>query len=91
MFETLMPLHADRYHLIAPDYPGIGASDAPAPAGFAYTFDHLAAVVGAFAEALDLKSYVLVHAGLWRTGGLSPRAGASGARAGPHHPERCRA
>jgi len=59
MFDSLMPLLADRYHLIAPDYPGFGHSDAPAPAQFAYTFDHLAAVIGGLIDALGLKSYVL--------------------------------
>jgi pimeloyl-ACP methyl ester carboxylesterase len=44
MFAGLIELLADRYHLIAPDYPGFG-SDAPDPQAFAYTFDHLAAVV----------------------------------------------
>jgi pimeloyl-ACP methyl ester carboxylesterase len=32
MFETLIPLLADRYHIIAPDYPGFGLSEAPPPA-----------------------------------------------------------
>jgi pimeloyl-ACP methyl ester carboxylesterase len=59
MFDTLMPLLADRYHLIAPDYPGFGQSDAPPAEEFAYTFDHLGDVVVKFADALELKSYVL--------------------------------
>jgi pimeloyl-ACP methyl ester carboxylesterase len=41
MFDTLMPLLASRYHLIAPDYPGFGQSEAPSPAQYRYTFDHL--------------------------------------------------
>src|SRR5450432_3367105 len=36
MFATLMPWLADRYHLVAPDYPGFGHSDAPDPRHFAY-------------------------------------------------------
>jgi pimeloyl-ACP methyl ester carboxylesterase len=59
MFDTLMPLLADRYHLIAPDYPGFGQSDAPPADEFAYTFDHLGEVVVKFADALGLKNYVL--------------------------------
>ena len=82
MFETLMPLLADHYHLIAPDYPGFGASDAPEPAGFAYTFDHLAAVIGAFTEALGLKSYVLF---------MQDYGGPVGFRLALAHPERVRA
>src|SRR6202021_3448241 len=41
MYETLIPLLATRYHLIAPDYPGFGQGDAPPPSEYAYTFDHL--------------------------------------------------
>ena len=42
MFEPLFARLSDRYHLIAPDYPGFGHSDWPDPMKFAYTFDHLA-------------------------------------------------
>src|SRR5215467_126401 len=42
MYDGLIPLLAGRYHLIAPDYPGFGQSDAPPPSQYAYTFDHLA-------------------------------------------------
>jgi pimeloyl-ACP methyl ester carboxylesterase len=41
-FDTLIPLLATRYHLIAPDFPGFGQSDAPPPSSYAYTFDRLA-------------------------------------------------
>lgn len=44
MFRTLMPALQDRFHLIAPDYPGFGNTDLPDPASFEYTFDHLAAI-----------------------------------------------
>ena len=59
MFATLMPLLADRYHLVAPDYPGFGRSEAPDPARFAYTFDHLAAVMDRFTQAIGLKRFAL--------------------------------
>ncbi|HEV2213245.1 MAG TPA: alpha/beta hydrolase [Gammaproteobacteria bacterium] len=59
MFQGLMPLLADRYHLIAPDYPGFGLSDAPAEDKFAYTFDHITQVMDDFTEALGLKHYSL--------------------------------
>src|SRR5580698_873540 len=39
-FDSLIPLLATRYHLIAPDFPGFGQSDAPSPTYYAYTFDH---------------------------------------------------
>lgn len=41
-FDTLIPLLATRYHLIAPDFPGFGQSDAPPPSSYSYTFDHIA-------------------------------------------------
>jgi len=59
MYQGLMPLLADRYHLIAPDYPGFGNSDAPPPAAFAYTFDHITQVMDDFTLALGLKHYSL--------------------------------
>lgn len=59
MFEPLLSRLADRYRLIAPDYPGFGHSDAPAPERFAYTFDHLAQVIEAFTRTLDLAQYAL--------------------------------
>src|SRR5579871_6215702 len=42
MFEPLFSRMSDRYHLVAPDYPGFGHSDWPDPKKFAYTFDHIA-------------------------------------------------
>ena len=59
MFEPLFAQLADRYHVVAPDYPGFGHSDWPDPKKFAYTFDHIAEVVNHFAEALGLSRYVL--------------------------------
>ena len=59
MFATLIPLLADRYHLVAPDYPGFGESDVPPAAQFHYTFDHLAEVMGHFTNQLGLHSYAL--------------------------------
>jgi pimeloyl-ACP methyl ester carboxylesterase len=58
-FDTLIPLLATRYHLIAPDFPGFGHSDAPEPAAYAYTFDHLARTIDDFLAAIDLKRYSL--------------------------------
>jgi hypothetical protein len=45
MFESLLARLADRYHLVAPDYPGFGHSDWPDPKRFDYTFDHIASVI----------------------------------------------
>ena len=57
MFRNLLPLLADHYHLVAPDLPGFGFSDAPARAPFSYTFDHLASVVERFTEVVGLTRY----------------------------------
>src|SRR6478672_5587827 len=59
MFEPLFARLSDRYHLIAPDYPGFGHSDWPDPKRFAYTFDHLAEIMNRFTEALGLSRYTL--------------------------------
>ena len=59
MFRDLMPMLADRFHLIAPDYIGFGHSDAPLRNEFAYTFDNLAAHVSGLVDVLGLKDYIL--------------------------------
>ena len=59
MYEPLLARLADRYRLVAPDYPGFGHSDAPDAKNFAYTFDHLASVMDGFVQALGLTTYVL--------------------------------
>src|SRR5579872_5829114 len=59
MFRDLMPRLADRYHMVAPDLPGFGFSDAPARDEFKYTFDNLARVIGAFAGKIGLPRYTL--------------------------------
>src|ERR1700726_2412622 len=59
MFEPLFSRLSDRYHLVAPDYPGFGHSDWPDAKKFAYTFDHIAEVMNHFTEALGLSRYTL--------------------------------
>ena len=59
MFRDLIPLLADRYHLVAPDYPGFGYSARPKVTEFNYTFDHLADVMEGFVDALGLTRYSL--------------------------------
>jgi pimeloyl-ACP methyl ester carboxylesterase len=59
MFEPLFSRLSDRYHLVAPDYPGFGHSDWPDPKKFAYTFDHIAKIMNHFTEALGLSHYTL--------------------------------
>ncbi len=57
MFRNLIPLLADRYHVIAPDYPGYGQSDAPDRSGFEYTFANLADIVDKLTVALEATHY----------------------------------
>jgi pimeloyl-ACP methyl ester carboxylesterase len=59
MFEPLFTRLADRYHLVAPDYPGFGHSDWPDPRQFAYTFDHCADIVNSFTDSLGLTRFTL--------------------------------
>src|SRR5579862_4221568 len=59
MFEPLFTSLSDRYHLVAPDYPGFGHSDWPDPKNFAYTFDHITEIIDHFTEALGLSRYTL--------------------------------
>jgi len=59
MFRSLIPALADRYHVVAPDYPGYGHSSAPPVGEFAYTFDDPARVVDAFTERVGLGRYAL--------------------------------
>ncbi|MFQ5594219.1 MAG: alpha/beta fold hydrolase [Anaerolineae bacterium] len=59
MFRNLMPALSDRFHLIAPDYPGFGHSSMPAVDEFDYTFDRLADVVEKFIRKLGLEEYSL--------------------------------
>ena len=82
MFATLIPLLADHYHLIAPDYPGFGESDAPPASSFDYTFDHLAKVVDDFTQVIGLHDYVLYQ---------QDYGGPIGMRLAVAHPERVRA
>jgi pimeloyl-ACP methyl ester carboxylesterase len=59
MFRGLIPLLADRYHVVAPDLLGFGFSDAPGRTQFKYTFDNLTKIVDAFIEAIGLKRYAI--------------------------------
>ena len=79
MFEPLFERLADQYHLIAPDYPGFGHSDAPGAKSFAYTFDHIASVINHFTEAVGLSHYALY---------MQDYGGPVGFRIALAHPER---
>jgi pimeloyl-ACP methyl ester carboxylesterase len=79
MFESLFARLSDRYHLVAPDYPGFGHSDWPDPKKFAYTFDHCAEIMNHFSEMLGLSRYTLY---------MQDYGGPVGFRMAVAHPER---
>lgn len=58
-YITLIPLLATRYHVVAPDFPSFGQSDAPSAAVYSYTFDHLAGTIDALLEQLKITRYTL--------------------------------
>ena len=60
MFRNLIPMLADKYHVVAPDFPGYGESSAPSVNDFDYSFERLATVTEQFTEKLNLSSYALV-------------------------------
>ena len=79
MFRNLMPALSDRFHVIAPDYPGFGNSSQPGVDEFDYTFDKLADVMEAFTQKLGLQHYSLY---------LMDYGAPIGFRLAERHPER---
>ena len=59
MFRTLIPELAGRYHVVAPDLPGFGFSDAPDRKRFQYSFEKLAAVIARFTETIGLERFAI--------------------------------
>ena len=59
MFQELIPTLSDRFHVVAPDYPGFGNSSMPAVDVFEYTFDNLTRVIEQFTEVVGLQRYSL--------------------------------
>ncbi|OWK40871.1 alpha/beta fold hydrolase [Fimbriiglobus ruber] len=59
MYRNLIPLLADRFHVVAPDLPGFGFTDVPARSEFQYTFDNLAKVIEGFTDVVGLKRYAM--------------------------------
>ena len=79
MFRNLIPALADRYRVIAPDYPGYGQSDMPDRARFAYTFDRFAELVDGLLDQARRHALRDVRHGLRRARRLAAGAEASGA------------
>ncbi|HEY4089754.1 MAG TPA: alpha/beta hydrolase [Bryobacteraceae bacterium] len=59
MFRNLIPILAEHYHVIAPDLPGFGFSDAPDRKTFPYTFENLANVIDRFTQTIGLDRYAI--------------------------------
>ena len=73
MFRNLIPALADRYRVIAPDYPGFGQSGMPDRSTFAYTFDRFGELVGGLLDQIGITRYAMYvmdygrrSAGDWR-------------------------
>jgi pimeloyl-ACP methyl ester carboxylesterase len=81
-FDALIPLLATRYHLIAPDFPGFGQSDALPPSSYQYTFDNLARTINRLLEQLKINKYTFY---------LHDYGGPVGFRIISAHPDRLRA
>src|SRR5437660_3354855 len=79
MFRNLIPMLADKYHVVAPDFLGYGESSAPSVNDFDYSFERLATVTEKFTEKLNLPSYALY---------LSDIGSSVGFRLAVMHPER---
>ena len=59
MFRDLIPLLADRFHVVAPDLPGFGQSDMPPRDRFSYTFDNVARVIERFTEIIGFDRFAV--------------------------------
>jgi pimeloyl-ACP methyl ester carboxylesterase len=79
MYRALIEQLAGQFHLIAPDYPGFGYSDAPSAQAFSYTFDHLADIIEKFTDRFGLDKYALY---------MQDFGGPVGFRLASRHPDR---
>ena len=59
MYRNLIPKLSEKYHVIAPDYPGFGNSSMPSLDEFEYSFDNLAKITNAFLEQANVEEYTL--------------------------------
>jgi pimeloyl-ACP methyl ester carboxylesterase len=82
MFRELITRLDDKYHVVAPDYPGFGYSDAPSPDQYAYTFDHLADTVDHFLDQKGITKYSIY---------IQDYGSPIGFRLATRHPERIQA
>jgi pimeloyl-ACP methyl ester carboxylesterase len=59
MFKNLMVALSDKFHLIAPDYPGFGFSDFPLMKDFEYSFENISSCIDKFIKAINLRSFTI--------------------------------
>ena len=90
MFRELIPLLADRFHIVAPDLPGFGNSDMPARGDFGYTFEHITDVIDRLTAMLGLDRFALYVFDYGAPVGLPDRHPAPRAHHRDHLPERQR-
>jgi pimeloyl-ACP methyl ester carboxylesterase len=79
MFRDLIPLLANRFHIVAPDLPGFGQSDMPPREEFHYTFDNIAGVIDRFTEVISFGRFAIY---------VFDYGAPTGFRLAVHHPER---
>ncbi|MFZ0667752.1 MAG: alpha/beta fold hydrolase [Acidimicrobiales bacterium] len=90
MYEPLFTRLADAFHLVAPDYPGFGHSDAPDPTVFDYTFDNIARIIERFTELRHIDRYSVFVQDYGGPVGFRPGGSASRSTDRAGHPERGR-
>ena len=59
MFRNLIPALTDSYHVVAPDLPGFGFSDAPDRKNYRYTFEQIAKTIAAFTQTIGLNRFAM--------------------------------
>jgi pimeloyl-ACP methyl ester carboxylesterase len=79
VFHDLIPLLADRFHMVAADLPGFGQSEMPPRTKFRYTFDHIASVIDRFTEVVGFDRFAVY---------VFDYGAPTGFRVAVHHPER---
>ncbi len=79
MFRDLIPLLAERFHLVAPDLPGFGLSDMPERDRFTYSFDNIASVIDRFTEVIGFNRFAIY---------VFDYGAPTGFRIAANHPER---
>src|SRR4029077_14953566 len=72
MFRNLIPVLADKYHVVAPDFPGYGQSSAPSIGEFRYTFDNLTDAIERFADRLELSFHAMYLSVIGSAVGVPP-------------------